>query len=60
MKKPQKNLALNMKHLTSTYLLKSIIVEDSQIEWDDHFEPRKLPCRRFEDGKKYNMHFEAI
>jgi hypothetical protein len=36
-KKPEKNPTLNLKHLTSTYPLQSIIVEDHQIEWDHHF-----------------------
>jgi hypothetical protein len=31
---------MNLEHLTSNYLLQSIIVEDSQIEWDDQFKPR--------------------
>jgi hypothetical protein len=59
MKEPKKKFALNLKHLTSTYPLESIVVKDSQIEWDDHLKPRKLPCKRFDDGRKFNMHFEA-
>jgi hypothetical protein len=40
-KKPKKIHALNLEHLISTYPLQSIVVEDHQIEWDDHFKQIK-------------------
>ncbi len=58
-RKPKKTLALNLKHSTLTYPLELIVVKDNQIEWDEHFKPRKFPCKRSYDGRKFNMHFEA-
>jgi hypothetical protein len=46
MKKTLKILALNLEHLTSSYLLQSMVVEDSQIECDDHFKPNKPPLQK--------------
>jgi hypothetical protein len=39
-KKHFKNLALNLEHLTSSYPLQAIVIEDNQIEWNDHFKPK--------------------
>jgi hypothetical protein len=36
-----KNSCIEFGNLTSIYPLQSIVVKDSQIEWDNHFKPRK-------------------